>query len=445
MPETEKPYLDIEREMFEQLPPEEQDQKVAEGGTLEAAIQQHGLEQALRSMEEPEVQLTLEEQERLEKMVSGARNVIGAFELKRSPDGRKGENLTIITDNGADELFIRSLYQAGREIAGSDCRVVISQKPTGPAQPFGEYIGERMKDSDCLLFVTSFSRSHSQETVDLISPHPNEAVAAWKLLVQKGRGVDFPMNTRVISITQTRPEILTDGAAQENLPEMQERLERLKGIMSDAETVQITSENGTQLTLDIKTNKIVTDDGRLGTPGKAGNFPFGEWSSAVDLEGTSGTLVVDGVSTLPIGELDEPIILQIEKGVVVGIQGGEAAERLRATLDKANEVWSEKHPEDKNTNAYRVAELGIGVNSKAFRYTEDGRRVAPPTSLEGEKGLGTIHIAIGKNTLFGVDKEDPDYNPIPVHIDNVIMETTVEATKTDGGKVNIIEGGQARF
>lgn len=445
MTEFQKPYLDSEREMFEKLSPEEQEQKISEAGTLEVAIQQHGLEQALRSMDEPETELTPEEQENFEKMLTGARNVIDSFEIKRSPDGKKGENLTIITDTGAEELFVKALYQAGREKAGSDCRVVISEKPTGPAQPFGAEIGERLANSDCILLITSFSRSHSQEIVNLISPHPNEAIAAWKAAVQKARGADFPFNARAISITQTRPEILTDGAAQENLAEMQQRLERLKEIMHDAEQVHITSENGTNLQLDIKRGKIVTDDGRMNILGRAANFPFGEWSSAVDLEGTNGTLVVDGISTPPVGELDQPIILKIEKGVVTDIQGGETAQRLRTTLDEANRAWREKHPEDQTTNAYRLAELGIGVNSKAFRYAEDGRRIAPPTSLEGEKGLGTIHIALGKNSIFGVDKSDPDFNPVAVHIDNVIMETTVGAEKSDGSKISIIEQGQARF
>jgi leucyl aminopeptidase (aminopeptidase T) len=445
MVEGEKPYLDFEKEMFDKLSSEEQKQKVVNAGTLEVAIQQHGLEQTLKSMDKPEIELTPEEQEKFERMITGARNVIDAFEIKRSPDGKKGENLTIVTDSGADELFVKALYQAGREKAGNDCRVVISEMPTGPAQSFGKDIGERLKNSDCLLLVTSFSRSHSQEMVELISPHANEVIAAWKLIIQNTRGGEFPMNTRIISITQTRPEILTDGAAQENLPEMQKRLERLKEIMHDAEIVKINSENGTNLILDIKTDKVITDDGKMGIPGKAANFPFGEWSSAVDLEGTNGILVIDGVSTLPVGELDQPITLKIEKGVVIDIQGGEAAKRLRSILDESNRTWRDKYPEDQKTNAYRIAELGIGVNSKAFRYKEGGEKIAPPTSLEGEKGLGTIHIALGKNSLFGVSKEDQDFNPISVHIDNVIMKTTTVAKKQNGAEISLIENGIAKF
>ncbi|MBA7490652.1 hypothetical protein ES702_01193 [subsurface metagenome] len=443
--EEERPYFDTEKELFNKLSDEEREKRIKGSGDETSAIQAYGLELALKSIDKGEVQKSPEEQAEFEKMVGAARNVISAFEIQRSPDNKKGENLVIVTDPGANKTMIEALYEAGREAAGADCRVVISEKPTGSAQPFGKVIDERLSNADCVLLMTSISRTHSPGMAALVTPHPNEAIAQLRTVRQKARGGEFPANARFISITQTRPEILTEGAALENLDQMRERVQGIREIMRDVESVHITSKNGTDLELDIKQDKTIVDDGKINVPGKAANFPFGEWSSAVDLENTNGTLVVDGVSTPPVGELDEPIILTIEKGMVTDIKGGEAAERLKTALDEANRVWREKHPEDTKTNAYKVAELGIGVNSKAFRYTPDGHRVAPPTSLEGEKGLGTIHIALGKNALFGVSKEDPDFNAPDVHIDNVIMETSVVGKKEDGSEVTIIEKGKAKF
>ena len=114
-------------------------------------------------------------------------------------------------------------------------------------------------------------------------------------------------------------------------------------------------------------------------------------------------------------------------------------------MDEANRMWRDQHPDDKTTDAYRLAELGIGVNSKAFRTNDAGERIAPPTSLEGEKGLGTIHVANGKNTIFGTEESDPDYNPIAVHIDHVVMNTTVVVHKNDGTDQTIIENGEDKF
>jgi leucyl aminopeptidase (aminopeptidase T) len=175
-------------------------------------------------------------------------------------------------------------------------------------------------------------------------------------------------------------------------------------------------------------------------PGMASNFPIGETGGAVDLEGTNGVYVVDGAIGM-IGRVDKPVKITIEKGIAIKIEGGEAADKLRAILGKADQEYKKAHPEDKVASAYRLAEFAFGMNSKAFRY-EDGKRVSPPTSLEGEKGLGTVHIALGKNTLFGVPKEDPDYNDIPIHIDCVAMEPNVVGIKDKEEEIDIIEKGE---
>jgi len=121
MQNFEKQYLDSEKSFFDKLSKEEKQKKISETGNEEGAIQQHGYELAARSMDKKEKELSLEEKEQLEKMKVGAKNVISSFSLKRSPDNKKGENLLIIADSGADTLMIKALMDAGQEIAGDDC------------------------------------------------------------------------------------------------------------------------------------------------------------------------------------------------------------------------------------------------------------------------------------------------------------------------------------
>ena len=112
-------------------------------------------------------------------------------------------------------------------------------------------------------------------------------------------------------------------------------------------------------------------------------------------------------------------------------------------MDKANKDYKEKHPEDTKTNAFKLAEFAFGMNSKAFRHTPEGKRISPPTSLEAEKGLGTIHIALGKNAIFkGMTPKDPDWNDIPIHIDCVNMAPTVKGIKKNGEEVELIKNGE---
>ncbi|MFA5051973.1 MAG: aminopeptidase [Patescibacteria group bacterium] len=402
------------------------------------------MQQALHSMEQPEKEMTPEEREEFEKVVEGARNVIRAFDLKRNGKNTKGENLIIVTDAGVDPMVRRALEQAGHEAAGVDFRLVVSSAPEHAAQDFQETIDEKIKHADAVLYATSISRSHSKGTVDLISDHPDERISQLQQHRKQRRGVPYPAQMRLISITSASKEILTEGASQENPADLARRSERLAEFMPGVKLLHITTPEGTDLVL--KPKKTATpeyENGKVDKPGKLANFPMGEWSTAVDLAETHGTLVVDGAVTM-LGRLPEPITVNIEHGVAVSITGGASGDRVRSILEQANADLRAKEP-DNPANAFRVAEIGIGTNSKAFRTSPEGKKISPPTSLEAEKGYGTIHIALGKNSIFNVPKTDPDRNSIPIHLDHVVMHPEVVAEMEDGRKITMITNGEFTF
>src|SRR3989339_1041674 len=452
---------------MEQSPKEQYYNEITKGGELpidEAANEE--MQQALKSADNTERPLLPEEQKTYEKLKLGATNVIKCFALKRSLDNKKGENLLIVTDSGADELMVRAMYEAGQEIAGNDCRIMVTPKTEHAAQEFGKAIGEKMQSVDALLLITSLSRTHSTETgnvlhpahdVDLIESILNsehlqtefsnlrkfsleELVSMLSQRKLDGESA-FPSKARLISITNTTRDILTVGGALEDPIEMAQRIDKMAEVMRGVEKVRITSENGTNLELDIKVPSLIKESGVIDRPGQAANFPSGEYAGSVDLAGTSGVYVVDGAVGM-IGKVDAPIKITIENGVAVKIEGGESAEKLKGILEKANLEHKARYPEDATTDAFKLAEFAFGMNSKAFRYDEAGNKVSPPTSLEGEKGLGTIHIALGKNTIFNVPKTDPDYNDIGIHIDCVAMKTSIMGIKDNGEEIELIKNGE---
>jgi 2,5-dihydroxypyridine 5,6-dioxygenase len=438
----EKPYLDVEKELFDKLTEEEKEGRISVLGQ-EGAIQQYGYEMALKSAERPEKELSPEEEENLEQMTQAVKNVLSLFELKRSADNTQGENLIIVTDEGVDELVRLALWQGAKEIAQDDARIIVTPRPEHSAQILGASVGEDLKHADAILLATSLSRTHSQEVGDLLSPHSNELIAKLQELRKKERDSMFPSNSRVISITSTTQEILTEGASQEDFVTMRARIEKMKEIMKDVERVHITSELGTDLEVDIKEYTLLGEDGYINRPGMGSNFPVGEYGGAVDLEKTNGVLVVDGAIT-NIGRVVGPIRIEIKQGKVVSIKGDDLAEKLQTMLEKANEDYRKQNAEGK-ADAFKIAEFSFGMNSKAFRYNASGEKIAPPTSLEAEKGLGTIHIAFGKNTVLGVKKDDPDYNNIAIHVDNVVMKPTVKGIRKDGSEIEIINNGEFKL
>jgi leucyl aminopeptidase (aminopeptidase T) len=102
------------------------------------------------------------------------------------------------------------------------------------------------------------------------------------------------------------------------------------------------------------------------------------------------------------------VTLRFERGRVVSIDGGRAAQMLRELVMDAGE------------GADVIAELGIGLHP--------GLAPRGHTMLD-EKAAHTAHVAIGRNTgSYGGDNE------AAIHVDCIFSEPVVEA---DGQPVDL--------
>jgi leucyl aminopeptidase (aminopeptidase T) len=167
--------------------------------------------------------------------------------------------------------------------------------------------------------------------------------------------------------------------------------------MNSGSEVHITCRHGSDLRLSLEGRMGIVDAGELSNRGAFGNLPCGEGFIA-PIEGTAeGTLVIDG-SIAEVGLLDTPTSLSIRGGHLVDTDGpgGEQLMQLLAP-----------HGPD----ATNVAELGIGTNEEA---------ILTGNVLEDEKILGTIHLAFGASAAIGGTVQ------VPVHLDCVLLEPTVE-------------------
>ena len=126
------------------------------------------------------------------------------------------------------------------------------------------------------------------------------------------------------------------------------------------------------------------------------------------------------------GLVDEPIRLTFERGRIVAVEGGRAAEAARTAIAEAGE------------GADVVAELGIGTNERA-RITG--------SIITDEKVLGTAHVAFGDNASasYGGD------NRAAIHVDGVMADATIEADgvvvmasacSSDVGRLSVRAGEQ---
>lgn len=221
------------------------------------------------------------------------------------------------------------------------------------------------------------------------------------------------MNVRYASMPLFDKAML-DGAMSADWGQVAARTERVVEKLSGADTVIITSHNGTSISFSIRDREPQADSGILSKPGSFGNLPAGE-AFLAPVEGTAeGTLVLEWA---PTHKLKHPVELDVKNGRVAAVSGRDDLARELTALIASNPLIG------------NIAELGIGTNDKAHR---------PDNILETEKILGTIHIALGDNSSFGGTVS------VPFHEDFIFFKPTVEAVKCSE-KIEVIIEGEPRF
>ncbi|MDP3882716.1 MAG: aminopeptidase [Candidatus Staskawiczbacteria bacterium] len=185
------------------------------------------------------------------------------------------------------------------------------------------------------------------------------------------------------------------GCLTENIETMQERLSRMESMLKDATGFKINSSYGTDLRMKLKKGdrKWYKDDGVI-KDGSWDNLPGGEIFTTPDEESVEGVLVLPVLQDeVAIDQgVDEFVRLTFHKGQVVKIDGGASAEKLRTYL-----IENSANAKDFQ-NVVRIAEIAFGANSKAKTVVSDpekGWQTPGRPTIETEKRLGTMHLALG--------------------------------------------------
>lgn len=282
-----------------------------------------------------------------------------------------GEEVLVVCNPVTEEIGALMRIEAQGE--GADATLaVISERESAAAEPPAP-VAAAMAAADVVLAPTIQSLSHT---------------AARKVASEAG--------VRIGTLPGVTEEMLS-RLMTGDLEEIRRRGWAVVTALNRASEVRIACPHGSDLRIGLEGRMGIVDAGELGNRGAFGNLPCGEGFIA-PVEGTAeGTLVVDG-SIAEIGLLDTPVELTIREGHLVAATGPDG-EHLMELLTT--------HGED-GTN---VAELGIGTNEEA---------ILTGNILEDEKIFGTCHVAFGASAAIGGTVQ------VPVHLDCVVLEPTVE-------------------
>ena len=282
-----------------------------------------------------------------------------------------GEDVLVVCNPVTEEIGALMRIEAQGE--GADATLaVISERDSAAAEP-PRAVAAAMAAADVVLAPTIQSLSHTD-----------------------ARKVASEAGVRVGSLPGVTEEMLSRLMASD-LEQIRRRGWALVTALNRASEARITCNHGSDLRIALEGRQGIVDAGELGSRGAFGNLPCGEGFIAPAIEGTEGVLVVDG-SIAEVGLLDTPTALTVREGRLVEATGPDGSRLLELLTAHGDEATS-------------VAELGIGTNEEAE---------LTGNILEDEKILGTCHVAFGASAAIGGTVQ------VPVHLDCVVLEPTVE-------------------
>jgi leucyl aminopeptidase (aminopeptidase T) len=300
---------------------------------------------------------------------------------------RQGEQVVLLTDAGTDEGVVSRLLES---VAARDGVPLVARMPA-PHLPGSEPPG-----------AVAAMMLEAAAVIELTSLFIGSSLARRNA---SARGVRYLAMPGVLVETFRR-----GGPLDVDFERLRADAERVGRAWGAAREFRLTTPAGTDLRGSVEDRPGRVLHGMAREPGSYMAPPDIE-SGTAPVEGTAaGTVVIDGdLLFMGRGPLRDAVILQVQDGCVVGIEGAERG-RLTSMLDRC--------ADDQMSN---LAEVSVAFNPA-------GTICSVP--METESARGTAHVALGNSIAYG-----GVVNAV-AHLDCVMRDATLELD----GRAVMIEG-----
>jgi 2,5-dihydroxypyridine 5,6-dioxygenase len=216
---------------------------------------------------------------------------------------------------------------------------------------------------------------------------------------------------RILVISNEHPEALERMRPD---PAIEGRVRAASKMLRGARRMEVTSEVGTKLAIDLDGATNLGVWGWTDRPGTLAHWPGGLVVSFPKSGTVHGTLVLDrGDVNLTFKRyLETPITLTLDNDFITRIEGeGADAEMMRSYLA----AWGERE-------AYAVSHVGFGMNPKA--------RYEALAMYDRRDTNGTEIRAVAGNFLFSTGANEFAGRYTAGHFDSPVMRTTITVDNT---------------
>jgi len=308
---------------------------------------------------------------------------------------QEGETVVITADTGSDFNIVEATAQAAK---------LLEAKPLVLWYPMPPHVG---KAADPYLPLKPLEAALKNADVWI------EFNKSWLLYSTPWDHVVEQGTVRYICLVGMDSDMIVRTIGRINIPKLLEFQRVLGEITKHTKKMRITTPVGTNVEFENDPSRPVFTEGDVKGPGDYMLVGQVDWAPIE--ETINGTIVFDGSVWPPqeLGLLREPIVLEVEQGTVIKIEGGQEARIFEKWLKSLNDP-----------NMFKIAHLSYGCNPGA-KLTGN--------ILEDERIWGAVEWGLGNQAESFKGK----VGSAKSHTDGICLSPTVIG---DGTK--IIENGE---
>ena len=310
-----------------------------------------------------------------------------------------GEAVIIYADTLTNPQYPAAFLGAAKDLGAQAFQIIQPavphdlKKPMGRAMPTA-LIVEAMKQAEFVLDISTGGMLYSDEQTAILAT-----------------------GTRILRVREP------DDCLLRLFPSDEVRARTIRGgdRLAAAASLRITSEDGTDLTMEKTGRNVSIQYGMADQSGRWDHWPTGLITTTAVEESVEGTLVIGPASILfPFDRYTtEPTVLKFVGGVAASIEGGREAVMLRDLLATQN-----------SPNCRRLAHVGWGTDHRARWDILASRGYDGGGGAEARSIYGGVLLALGENRDLG------GQNAAPLHVDIPLRRARLEL---DG--VAVVENG----
>ncbi len=208
---------------------------------------------------------------------------------------------------------------------------------------------------------------------------------------------------RYMNLCGANPDLLVRNIGRVDVPTLRDFILKVTDLTAATKHMRITTPAGTDVEFDNCPGREYAIAEGIVKKGQVKMMP-GQISWAPIFETINGVIVIDGTLTPPLGKVNEPIKLTIEKGYIVKVEGGQQAKEFEDWLKNFN---------DKGMYLCAHLSYGFGPGAKLTGDIVEDERVWGST----EWGFGNVGPQLVSDIPGGI--------PAASHTDGICLNSTV--------------------